>query len=232
MIPNQKWFPSSLQERAAWFVNFKANIQGVGLTLGMTVGEITSVGEDSDILDFLATTSVAVDAYIDGIRNYRKIISEGGIGDPTPAFPSDVSFSLPTPIDTGLFERLDNLVKRIRVAPAYTDEIGALLGITTNGGGPHIPIGEVPPVITASVDPGNIVEVKFTRGASNGVYIETNIDNGGWAFAEKAVKSPAVFDVEANPANTPRGVQIRARFLEGNNPTGDWSDIATVQTIP
>ena len=231
MIPSRAWFPASLQERAAWFVNFKANIQGVGLTLGMTVGEITSVGQDSDIMDFLATTSVAVDAYIDGIRNYRKIISEGNIGDPTPAFPADVSFALPTPVDTGLFERLDNLVKRIRVAPAYTEEIGALLGIITSGG-PLGPIDEFPPTIKASVDPGNIIEVKFTKGQSDGIYIETNVDNAGWSFTEKAVKSPAVFDVPANQANTPRGVQIRARFLEGNNPVGDWSDIVTVQTIP
>ena len=27
-------------------------------------------------------------------------------------------------------------------------------------------------------------------------------------------------------------LQIRARYLDGNTPIGDWSDVVTVQTIP
>jgi hypothetical protein len=40
----------------------------------------------------------------------------------------------------------------------------------------------------------------------------------------KTPNSGCVFSVAANEANLPRGVQIRARFLDGNTPVGDWSD--------
>ena len=60
---------------------------------------------------------------------YRKIITEGDIGDPTPEFPANPAFALPVVQPTGIFERLNNLVERIRVAPNYTAETGALLGI-------------------------------------------------------------------------------------------------------
>jgi len=153
------------------------------------------------------------------------------VGEAVPGLPANITLALPATIATGMFERLDGYVRRIRAAPAFTEEQGALLGINP-GGGLSLPIGDVPPVIKATVDPGNIIEVKFTRGQSDGIYIETNVDGGGWTFREKAIKSPAVFDVQENPANTPRGVQIRARFLDGNTPAGDWSDIVTVQTIP
>jgi hypothetical protein len=182
-------------------------------------------------MGFMAEAALIIESYADAIRSYRRVITEGDIGDPTPVFPTDITFSLPFVVDTGMFERLDNLVKRIRVSPAYTDEIGALLGIIPSGG-PLGPIDEVPPVIKASVDPGNIVEVKFVKGQSDGIYIETNVDDGGWAFAKMAIKSPAVFDVPSSNGGTPRGVQIRGRFLDGNNPVGDWSQIETVQTIP
>ena len=232
MIPNPNWFPTNLQERAAWYDNLNTNIQVIGVDLGLTAEELESVSLDNTVIQYLATATVALDAYTEAVRNYRRVITEGDVGDPAPNFPASITLATPANVDTGIFERLDGYVKRIRVAPNYTAEAGALLGITTGGGGPHIPIGEIPPVIKASVDPGNIVEVKFVKGSSDGIYIETNVDGGDWTFKEKAIKSPAVFSVEANTGNTPRGVQIRARFLDGNAAVGDWSDIVTVQTIP
>ena len=232
MIPSPKWFPSSLQDRAAWFDNFNTQMQAIGTTLGFTAPELLSLNRDNDAIQFLATSAVTLDAYADAVRTYRRVITEGNIGDPTPEFPADIALSLPFAIDTGIFERLDNFVKRIRVAPAYTDEIGALLGITTGGGGPDIPVGDVAPVLKGSVEVGNIVEVKFTKGNSDGIHIETRVDGSDWAFTKVAVKSPGVFTVPANTGNTPRGVEIRARYLDGNNPVGALSDIVTVQTIP
>lgn len=230
-IPSSKYFPSSLQDRAAWYDNFNTQMQALGLTFGFVAGDLTDLDHDNMDMQFLATSAVTMEAYDDAVRTYRRVITEGNIGDPAPTFPADISLSLPKSIATGMFERLDNMVKRIRVAPNYTPETGALLGIATSGGGGQ-PIDAFPPKLTAAVDPGNIVEVKFTKGPSDGIYIETNVDNGGWTFTEKAVKSPAVFSVAANTDNTPRGVEIRARFLDGNIAVGDWSDVVTVQTIP
>jgi hypothetical protein len=126
---------------------------------------------------------------------------------------------------------LNDLVARIRTAPGYTAETASLLGLTLPGG-PTLPIGAIPPVLKAAVDPGNIVQVRFVRGFSDGVLLQTNVDGGGWTDRGVRRRSPAVFAVEANEANTPRGVQIRARFLEADSPVGDWSQIETVQTIP
>jgi len=232
MIPSPRWFPTTLQERAAWYNNFNTQIQLIGVTLGLGPAELSSISDDNDDMQFLATSAVTLDAYVDAVRTHRRVITEGNIGDPTPVFPASIALAFPITVQTGMFERLDGFVKRIRVAAAFTEEAGASLGINPSGGGPSIPVGDVPPVITATVDPGNIVEVKFVKNHSDGIYIETNVDGGGWTFTEKAIKSPAVFHVEVNTGNTPRGVQIRARFLDGNAPVGDWCDIVTVQTIP
>src|SRR5258706_16008155 len=110
-------------------------------------------------MSFLADKISTSDAYIDAMCTFRRIYTDASIGDPTPAFPGDISLTPPAVVPAGMFERLDNLVKRIRVAPLFTSEYGALLGINT-GGGPHIPIEDFPPVLTGSVDPGNVIEVK------------------------------------------------------------------------
>ncbi len=129
-------------------------------------------------------------------------------------------------------KRLDDAVKRIRVAPAYTEEIGALLGILTNTQ-PLAPIGSTPPVIKAIAQPGNLIEVSFVRGPSSGVLLQTQIDNEGtFADAGRFFRSPAELAIPPGDKPLPRSVEIRARFLDGNTPVGSWSQVETIATMP
>ncbi len=231
MVPSKNWFPMSLQERAAWYDNFNAQIQGLGAALGLSGVELDTIKDDNSVLQFLAVAAVTVKAYTAALRNYRKIITEDDVGDNKPDFPANMGLALPAEIQTGMFERLDTYVVRIRASAGYTAEIGALLGI--------IPIHTVPlapemmkPVIKGGVMIGNIVNVKFVKGTTDGVRVEAAIDNGAWTNQGNFVKSPAVLEIPQNADQLPRSVKIRARFLDGNSPIGIASDIVTVQTIP
>lgn len=149
MIPSRRWFPLSLQERAAWYENFNTQIQTIGATLTLVPADLTAIAGDNVILQALASIAVELEAYKDAVRQYRIIITEGDIGDPTPAFPALPVYSSPAGGTTGLFERLDDFVKRIRSAPAYTDEVGALLGIIPSSPAPPNLV-DLKPVIKAS----------------------------------------------------------------------------------
>lgn len=98
MIPSNRWFPSSLQERAAWFANFSTQFAIVGAGLGFTPAEIDAVQDDGEVFQFLASMAVQLDAFRSAVQQYRSIITEENIGDPTPAFPANVTFALPKPI--------------------------------------------------------------------------------------------------------------------------------------
>ena len=138
---------------------------------------------------------------------------------------------MPTPVPTGIWERVDGFVKRIRVAPAYTNEIGALLGIIPSGSGPQ-PENEMRPDLTPTSLPNSVVQVKFVRGKSDGVVIETNLDNGTWSEAGRFFKSPATLAIPENPTGVPRAVQLRARYVEGDSPVGQFSPTVTIATQP
>ena len=231
MTPSSKWFPLSLQERAAWYTNFNTQIAGLGASLGITPAEITSINNDSEVLTFLSDAAVSLDAYMAAARAYRKTITEGQIGDPTPTFPSDTTTDLPVIIATGMFERLDGYVKRIRVAPAFTEEIGESLGILPSST-PIEPIGSSAPKFDCFPQPGGEIDIKFVKGSSAGIFVQTNTDGGGWIDQGRFIRSPASVLIPANEGHTPSNVMIRARFLDGNEPVGAWSAIQTVQTIP
>src|SRR5688572_4912499 len=176
MIPNNKYFPMSLQERAAWFQNFAENFSVVAVSLGFLPAMITQVTADNDDFQFCASSALTVNAYAKAVRQYRLTVTEGAVGDPAPSFPVNPSLNPPAQVPTGIFERLDELVKRIRVAPTYTPEIGALLGIIPAASGGFAP-EEMQPVLKVSTLPGSVVQVKFIRGNTVGVVIETKLDN-------------------------------------------------------
>jgi hypothetical protein len=232
MIPSNKWFPTNLQERAAWFDNYSFKMQTLGAALGFSPAELSSIKNDNEWVQFLATAAVTADTYDEAMRSFRRTLTEGNIGDPDPSWPADITFTLPDPVETGIWERLDDAVKRIRVAPAYTPEIGADLGIiTSSSGGGSLGPGSKP-TFKANSMPGSEIEIRFTRGASDGLKLDVNIDNDGFdKVTHIALRSPYMLEIPPNET-APRQVQIRARFLDGNSAIGDWSDIVVVQTIP
>ena len=232
MIPSHKWFPTSIQERAVWYANFASKFSTVGVSLGFSEADLTAVESDSSIVQFLAFTSGELANFRSAVRQYRTIITEGEIGAPTPAFPANISFVLPTVVPTGIFERLDNIVKRVRVAPNYTAEIGALLGIIPAGPAPQ-PESGLKPTLAATPMPGNVVEVKFVRGNTDGVVIETKIDNAEtWSEAGRYFSSPANLSIPVNPEKLPRAVQIRARYVDKDTLVGQYSFAVTTATQP
>lgn len=233
MIPSSKWFPTSLQERAAWYNNFATQFAVVYVSLGFKPTDNTEIAQDNATMQFLAQTAIALDAFKEAIRQYRVIITEGNLGDPTPVFPANTTFEQPLPASqTGIFERLDDFVKRARVSPGYTSEIGALLGILPSTPPSLAPADMQPSLKTVSL-PGSIVQVSFVRGNTNGLAIETKIDNSDtWSDAGKFFNSPAELKIPVNAQNLPRSVQVRARYVEKNTPIGQFSDIVTTATQP
>ena len=233
MIPNPAYFPTSLPGRAAWFGNFAAKFALVGLALGFTQDEIDAVLADNQLIQFLLAADTQGKAVESARRQFRKVITEGNIGDPTPSWPSPYTGEpADPPPATGVFERLDDLVKRIRSAPNYTDETGALLGIIPVKPDPISP-DFVKPEPSILALPGNRVNVSFKRGEMSGIDVEVQIDNDGtWSNMGRYVKSPAEIVIPENAQNLPRAVQVRARYFQGNTVVGQFSDIDVVATTP
>lgn len=239
MIPSKHWFPGSLQERAAWFQNFATQFAAVAVSLGFVAADATAVTNDNAIVQFLAGVATELDAYKDAVRQYRIIITEGDIGNPTPAFPANPAFTLPAPaVATGIFERLDNLVKRIRVAPAYTAEIGALLGITqeaTAGGpGSGIPEAELKPVIKASESVGGYAfTVDVTRLGMPAYKVQIQRQGAStWQDVAFATSNPCPVTVTSTTPGQPERIYVRAQLMKNNAPVGIPSDPTYVTVNP
>ena len=223
MIPDQRWFPTSLQERAAWYDNFNIQIQLIGLTLGLTAGELAGIAKDNDNMQFVANVATQLAAYRNAVRQYRVVFTEGNVGDPPPAFPADVTFTLPFPQPTGAFQRLDEFVKRIRVAPAYTAEIGALLDIIPSTPG-ETPEEEVQPDLKVSTETGYVVKVAGTMQSMDAIRIEyQRSGTTTWSLAAFFTNLPNEFTITPATPGAPESGRIRAIFIKKSTDFGSFS---------
>lgn len=233
MIPSKAWFPTTLPLRADWYNNFAVQFATVAVLLGFELSDIAWVEADNDMMQFLVDANDQMNAVIAASRAYRNTITESDIGTPDPNWPTQFAGSPPLPqVPAGLFERLDNLVKRIRLSAAYTEEIGELLGIipkpTT-----ETDFSAIPPNPSLRVEPGNVLYVDFVKGKSNGIEIQMRLDNEEtWASVGRFSSSPATINVPASPGNLPRFVEIRARWSIKDVSVGPYSETDTISTVP
>lgn len=226
----RRWLPVSLQEQAAWFANFADQFTQVAISLGFVAADVTAVQNDNEDFQFCAAQTVSLDAFLKAFKQYRNTVIDGSIGEPTPAYPPNPGSGPPNAVPTGIFERLDRLVGKIRLSSAYTPEIGALLGII-----PVSPVKPVNPQPVLKVEslPGSVVEVKFVRGQMDGVVLEMKLDNAQtWSEAGKFYSSPASLTIPENTENLPRAVRVRARYVEGNSAVGQFSSVVSTATQP
>jgi hypothetical protein len=233
MIPSKAWFPGSLAERAAWYQNFSVQFAALADELGFDPMEVGTVEADNTAFQFLASIALAVESYESSMRAYRKEILEGDHGKPGVELPLPPTYpATPPTVDPGIFERLANLVERIRVAPNFTAEDGTALNIVPSKPANIVP-NELQPNPSLEALPGNVVEVRFIRGQTDGIEIQYQLDKDGeWVNAGRFLKSPAVLDLPQNVQGTARSVQIRARYVLDNSPVGQFSDTDNISTIP
>jgi hypothetical protein len=238
MTPDHRWFPTSLQERAAWFQNFAANLAGVATVLGIEDTAVTAAAKDSAWMQFIAQKTVEIDAFKKAVREYRLSMTEGHVGDPGPVAPTAPTLTPPPAPAAGLFQRLSELVRRIRVAPAYTDEVGAMLGISpllTSTSPPRgILQAEAKPTIKVSGTFSNYAfTIRVARLGMDSFKVQIRrMENEAWVDAAFGTASPITIDVQPTEPGKPERIQVRAVLMSRNAPVGQPSDPTYVTVNP
>ncbi len=214
--------------------NFNAQFATVGVAvLGFTAATVTEVANDNESFQFLASNTGAIDSFVDAVRQFRIFLTEGNIGEPNPDYPTNPTAVPSIDVPTGIFERLDDLVKRIRVAPNYTPEIGALLGIIGSTPLPTPP-EDLKPVIKASESmAGYKFNVNVTRLGMTAFKVQVQKSGEAtWTDSTFATNNPAQVVVSPTVPGQPERVLVRAWLLDKNEEVGLPSDPTYVTANP
>jgi hypothetical protein len=228
--------PRTENELMVWLNNFSTSFATHAAALGFTEAEVTQVRADAAMLSYLVGDLVPTyKAALNTRSTYKTLIMYGPTGetggDPPPA-PSVAA--PPATVAPGILPRLRRLVQRIQVAPAYTGAIGSDLGITgADAGGPSAPAAEARPKVRATALAGGGVRIEFNKARFDGVLVESRrAGETGWQSLGIDNFSPYTDERPPLEAGKPEVREYRLRFVERDEPVGDWSDIVSVTTTP
>ncbi|HEX7957968.1 MAG TPA: hypothetical protein VF508_13545 [Pyrinomonadaceae bacterium] len=226
--------PRSENELLPWLNNFYTAFAARADVLGFGDQEVEQLRYDAAMYSYLVgTLAPAYKTAAATVTAYKALILDGPVGEtggPVPTLP-DLGMQ-PAVVPPGILPRLRRLVRRIQAAPAYTDAIGAALGITGEGGA-SAPSAPPKPTATATALPGSAVRVEFAKGGFDGVQVECRrAGETGWQPLGVDNYSPYTDGRPPLEAGKPEVREYRLRYVSRDEPVGDWSDIAVVSTTP
>ncbi|HMQ04600.1 MAG TPA: hypothetical protein PKD26_11845 [Pyrinomonadaceae bacterium] len=233
MRPDQRWFPTDRIDRAAWFANFSAIFTELGPSLGFSQAEIDSVAADNAVIQYSVQAIVSLEAQMAAARAFDRSVTLGRQSGSVPQFPLAVLPTPPTMVSDGIFERLEKIVRRIRVSPFYDSVAGAQLGIIPVARRIANPYLFMPtPKIEASADPYSFtVQVAKRSFAGFRVYYKRDAATD-WENSMFFTSSPAKVAVPPLEPGKAELINVRVAMAIDNTATSLPSNIHTLAIIP
>lgn len=232
---SNNWFPTSLVEQAAWFNNFMEQFQPLATSLGFSVAEVTAISEDNGDFQSIVATTFELDVFSAAVRQFRRSLCEGDVGDPQPTFPAATFTDTPNNRPAGIFERLDGYVKRIRASPVFTPEMGDLLGINPQSSEGIAPV-DVKPTIKLTASVHNYLFSVVVSGRRDADQWQVWIKPGGLeSFEMLGTATGKSADFTYSPGGevpAPAALQVYVQLRRSNADYGQPSDIALVTVNP
>jgi hypothetical protein len=220
------WLPTREDEFLPWFNNFNTKIPGYAVTLDLNPGDVTTVADDSAMVEFAVNGVAIYKAEQREWVDFKNLELYGPVGRPMPAVPTVPVLVPPTVVAPGLIRRTRDLVLRIKAHPNYTEVIGEDLGII---GAEQAPALEVKPDGKAEALPNHEVKITFVKAGHDGVDVESQrAAETAWSYLAFDGFSPYVDNRPPLVPGQPEERRYRLRYRDNDLPVGEYSDIFVV----
>jgi hypothetical protein len=228
-------FPRSDSELVVWLKNFAPAFATQATTLGFTAAEVTAVQNDATMFEYLVSEVLpASRALVQSRTAYKDLIKNGPVGATGGEIPVAPSLgTLPTTVAPGIVPRLQQLIRRIKAAPNYTEAIGQSLDIIDSSGNAPEDDASAKPSPKAVALPNSEVRIEFNKKSYDGVLIESRrAGELDWALLGYDAYSPYT---DSRPPVAPGTAEVReyrVRYVKRDEAIGEWSDILSASTTP
>ncbi len=217
------FFPSNEADQIVWLTNYVAKLPVNGSICDISGDEITRTQTDIAYqLWLLKDYRPATRRDMTEINTFIALMLNGGNGDGS-IHPSPSTFPAPPPIPApGIQKRLFSQVARIKASTHYTEDIGRNLNILSTVVKVDHPIPEFNAVVELGAE-GSRVRIDFKKYGHDGIWIESRINSGDWAFLAIDTVKPYLDERPLSVADTHEVREYRIRWWDKSQPHGEWS---------
>jgi hypothetical protein len=228
-------FPRTDSELVIWLKNFAQAFPAHSTTLGFTAAEAAALQNDAAMFDYLVANLIpATKGLVQSRTAYKELIKNGPIGSTGGEVPAAPPLgTLPATVAPGIIPRLQQLIRRIKAAPNYTEAIGQSLDIIDAKGNAPEDEADAKPSPKAIPLPNSEVKIEFNKRGFDAVAIEGR-RQGEVEWTKLGVDAFSPY-IDSRPPTTPGRAEVReyrVRYLKHDEAVGEWSDIISGSTTP
>ncbi|MGB8166848.1 MAG: hypothetical protein WCF18_05115 [Chthoniobacteraceae bacterium] len=233
-MKRQRYFPNAIAERPEWFGNFAIQLPGANATLALPAADVTARLADAKFCEYASgvwltatrefgpAATASLDQLFDGAGTTAFVLAPFT----PPALPAGV-----TAVPAGALRRIFAFVQTIKASPNYSDAIGMQLGIIGSEDTTEHPV----PEFTLSVERGGgcqCVKVMFKKFGKPGVVVYSRRAGGVWEKLGIDLTSPYLDERPLLVATQPEIREYRLQYFDGDQPTGEMTEVQTVTVSP
>jgi hypothetical protein len=224
------YLPVAETDRVIWLNNFSNRLNQYRQALGITTAEVSSYVADAAMFAYIIQLHDASTQYAQALSSIKRNLRSASQQVAMPALPTLPNIgTAPATVNSGIFNRVVQLVGRIKVHAAYTTAMGQDLGIVA----PVVPFdpNTMQPNLKMSLEAG-YPKLSWKKGEADGtkIYVDRR-DNLGFVLLKQTVKN-TFLDTEALPANTYSVTwDYKARFMLDDDEVGLFSQTLSINVI-
>lgn len=225
------WIPRRESDRLVWLQNFALKLKVYVGTAGIVAADTTNVDGYLAAYLWIINRTDQIRTASQDITEFKSILSDGPIGTPIGAYPAAPVYPAAPAVAAiaGIFILIVQLAERIRNTLGYTTAIGEDLGIIPPVGVPAL--GDA--TFTATPLPNSEVRCDWVKAGSDGVTVDgQRAGETTWTNLGTDRFAPFVDTRPPLVAGQPEVRRYRMRYLDGDDPVGNYSATVSVVTIP
>ena len=219
-MAKQYYLPGSDVQKVLWLNNFAAKLQQEAETLGVSKAELESVTNDSLVFAYIIDCLESVKKYSLQMTSFKNLVRYDVSNQQTAVIPQPPIFpQMPAYSKTGIFNRVRELVQKIKISKNYTENIGKNLGII--GETYNIDYSKLKPNINVSINANNVV-IKWRKGQTEALNVYVKRGDADYILVGTSIKPPFV-DKTKLP-DVPTNWIYRAIYVNNTVEVGRYSD--------
>jgi len=232
-ILKRLWLPTRLEALAPWYANFTLKFTQYAAQLGLAA-DLPFVIEDNATIQWAADANEVAKTNLSGFIKFRDELLYAEKHSDAPTAPVTDLPPAPAKLTWAIIQRLVNLGERIELAPGYTSDVGAQLGIIPPQANGVSPADVKPTAQVFAAQNGYQFSVVVSNRAESNMF-EVEIRRAGqenWTIVKVASGKSIDVTIEPTAQGKPEQIQVRVRLKKNNADYGQPSDAVYVTVNP
>lgn len=223
-------FPENEGDTELFLNNLDVKLPIYQVVLALTVGDTVRAAANAANYSYLRTIASQIEDSKEAFYAFKRSMYTGpteGTFEP-PVLPI---VTMPELANPGIVTWTKQLIKRIKAATGYTQQIGEDLGLVTAESDSLNPADIIPTLTVKALNDGG-VEIKFSKQGLDAMRVDyRKKGEAAWLLAGVYTSSPGIHNAPST-GNEPEGREYRGILLKKNAPVSQYSPTYNVVTTP